>query len=73
LVPEQSGFRKGVSTEDAAFKLRDNVLKSVNQKMHVRGIFSDLAKSFCSVNYEILSTKPHFYGIPGIATKWFRS
>jgi hypothetical protein len=27
LVPEQFGFRKGMSTEDAAFKLTDNVLK----------------------------------------------
>jgi hypothetical protein len=32
LVPEQFGFRKGKSTEDAAFKLTDNVLKSINQK-----------------------------------------
>jgi hypothetical protein len=28
LVPEQFCFRKGVSTEDEAFKLTDNVLKS---------------------------------------------
>jgi hypothetical protein len=73
LVPEQFGFRKGVSTEDAAFKLTDNVLKSVNQKMHVGGIFCDLAKAFDCVNYEILLTKLHFYGIQGIAAKWFRS
>jgi hypothetical protein len=39
LVPEQYGFRKGVSTADTAFKLTDNVLKSINQKMHVGGIF----------------------------------
>jgi hypothetical protein len=39
LVPEQFGFRKGISTEDAAFKLTDNVLKSFNQKMHVGGLF----------------------------------
>jgi hypothetical protein len=32
LVPEQFGFRKGVSTEDAALKLTDSVLKSVNKK-----------------------------------------
>jgi hypothetical protein len=32
LVPEQFGFRKGVSTEDAAFKLEDNVLKFINKK-----------------------------------------
>jgi hypothetical protein len=26
LVPEQFGFRKGISTEDATYKLTDNVL-----------------------------------------------
>jgi hypothetical protein len=46
LVPEQFGFRKEISTENAAFKLTDSVLKSLNQKMHVGGIFCDLAKAF---------------------------
>jgi hypothetical protein len=35
LVPEQFGFRKDMSTEDAAFRLTDSVLKSINQKIHV--------------------------------------
>jgi hypothetical protein len=35
LIPEHFDFRKGISTENAAFKLTDSVLKSVNQKMHV--------------------------------------
>jgi hypothetical protein len=30
LVPEQFGSRKGISTENAAFKLTDSVLKSLN-------------------------------------------
>jgi hypothetical protein len=46
LVSEEFGFRKGISTENTAFKLIDRVLKSVNQKMHVGGIFCDLGKSF---------------------------
>jgi hypothetical protein len=51
LVPEQYGFRKGISTEDSAFKLTDSVLKYIDQKKHVGGIFYDLAKAFDCVNH----------------------
>jgi hypothetical protein len=44
LVPEQFGFRQGISIETADVKLTDSVLQSVNQRMHVGGIFCDLAK-----------------------------
>jgi hypothetical protein len=50
LVPEQCGFRKGISAENT-------VLKSINQKMHVGGTFCDLAKAFDYVNHKILLTK----------------
>jgi len=42
LLTEQYGCTKGISTEDAAFRLKDSIFKSVNQKMHVGGIFCDL-------------------------------
>jgi hypothetical protein len=73
LVPEQYAFRKGMSTEDAAFRLTDSVLKSLNQKLHVRGIFFDISKAFDCVNDEILLTKLQFYGIQRITIQWFRS
>jgi hypothetical protein len=55
LVPEQCDFRQGKST--------DNVLKSINQKMHVGGIFCDVAKAFDCVNHEIWLMILHYYGI----------
>jgi len=39
MVAEQYAFRKGMSTEDAAFRLTDSVLKALNQKLNVGGIF----------------------------------
>jgi hypothetical protein len=73
LVPEQFGFRKGISTENATFKLTYNVLKSLNQKMHVGGIFSDLAKAFGFINHEMLLPKLHYFSIQGATENWFRS
>jgi hypothetical protein len=51
LVPAQSGFRKGMSTENAAFNLINSVLKSINKKMHVGGIFCDLIKTTDCINH----------------------
>jgi hypothetical protein len=51
LVPEQHGFGKDMSTENAAFGLTNSVFKSLNQKIHVGGIFCDLAKAFDYVNH----------------------
>jgi hypothetical protein len=51
LVPEQYALRKGMSTEDAALRLTDSVLNSLNQKLRVGGIFCDLLKAFECVNH----------------------
>jgi len=39
LAPEQYAFRKGKSTEDAAFGQTESVLKYLNQKLYDGGIF----------------------------------
>jgi hypothetical protein len=73
FVPDQFGFRQGSSTEKSAFKLIDSVLKSINQKVNVGGIFCDLEKDFECVDHEILLANLHYYGIKGTVANWFRS
>jgi hypothetical protein len=72
LVPGKFWLQENTSTEDAAFKLKDKVLKSINQKMYVRGNFCDLAQDSDCVNYDVLLTELHFYGVQRIAANWFK-
>ena len=37
------------STENAAYTLIDNKFKAWNSKLHIRGIFCDLAKAFVQI------------------------
>ena len=63
LVTGQYSFRKEILTKDAAFRLTDSVLKSINQKIHGGEIFCGLAKPLDCVTHAILLAKLHFYGI----------
>jgi hypothetical protein len=60
LISEQYGFRRGIYTENAAFKLTISVFKPVNQKMHVGGIVCNLAKAFDCINHTAVLVKLHF-------------
>jgi hypothetical protein len=71
LTEEQFGFRKGLSTDKALYKFLDEILCALNDKMHVGGIFCDVATAF--VNHDILLSKLNFYGIKGKAGQWFKS
>jgi len=39
-------LRKRISTENSPFRLTDSIFKSTKQKLHVGGIFCELAKAF---------------------------
>jgi hypothetical protein len=47
--------------ENAVFKLADDILKFINEKIRVGRIFCDLAKAFDSVSHEIVLTTLQFY------------
>ena len=67
LVGNQFGFRKGIATEDAIFKLINGTLNALNNKKMAGSIFCDLEKAFDSVNHDILLSKLLYYGINGKA------
>ena len=62
-MANQFGFRKGIATEDAIFKLTNEILRALNSKTMDGGIFCDLEKAFDSVNHDILLSKLPYYGI----------
>jgi hypothetical protein len=54
LDENQFGFWPNSSTEKASFKLADEILKSMNNRHPVGGIFCDLQKAFDCVSHDLL-------------------
>jgi len=65
LNPQQFGFRRNFSTDNAIFSLTYEILKALNSKMIVRSIFFDLEKAFDTINHSVLINKLLLYGILG--------
>ena len=65
LAHEQFGFRTQHSSEQAAFCLINSILRAVNNKQIVGGMFCELQKAFDCVKHKILLDKLQFYGIHG--------
>ena len=63
LSTEQYGFRLGLGTDNATYKLTTEILNAMNNKLLVDGIFCDLEKAFYCVNHDILLSTLKFYGI----------
>jgi hypothetical protein len=63
LAVEQFGFGTSSSTEKASFKLIDDFLNALNNRLMVGGIFCDIQKAFNCINHDILLAKLEFYGI----------
>jgi hypothetical protein len=56
-----------------SFKLINEILLALNNKLAVGGIFCDLEKAFDSVNHDILLSKSEFYEFRGKTNALLRS
>ena len=67
ISPEQHGFLTGKSTNTASYDYLQSIVKLVDKKYKVAGLFADLSKAFDLVDHNVLLDKLEFYGIRGIA------
>ena len=65
LSKEQCGFKSNSSTDNAIFKLLNEILNALNNKLTIGGIFWDLEKALNCVDHNILLSELHYYRIMG--------
>ena len=70
---EQFGFRPGHSTELAAIRLIDHLVKQMDQRRIPMNIYLDLSKAFDTLDHAILLSKLNYYGISATANTLFRN
>ena len=68
----QFGFRAKHSCNHA-FSLTEQIREALDDNKFVCGIFVNFQKAFDTVDHKILLKKLDYYGIKGIANKWFES
>ena len=73
IYPLQFGFRQKFSTTHALISVTEDIRKNIGEGNIGCGIFVDLQKAFDTVEHDILLAKLEYYGICGLANKWFRS
>jgi hypothetical protein len=62
LCREEYGFMTKLTTENATYKLINEILNAWNNKLRVGDIFCDLEKAFAGVNHKLIS-KLETYGM----------
>jgi len=73
LSTKQYGFRIGLKTDNVIYKLTNENLNAMNNKVLVGGIFCDLEKAFDCVDNDNLLSKLKFYGISGVDLALYHS
>lgn len=73
LSHSQFGFTKGVSTQDAIISTINSIIKALEDRCLVTGLFFDYTRAFEMVDHEILKNKIYAYGVRGQPWGWISS
>ena len=73
IYDKQFGFRKNHSTSHAVNYSINHILKELESKNHVIGIFIDLSKAFDTIDHQKLLDKLENYGIRGVCHNLIKS
>ena len=73
IFEHQFGFQKNKSTNFAILDIYNKLISSFETKKLACCIFLDFAKAFDTVDHTILIKKLRYYGVRGVASKWFES
>ena len=69
----QSGFRKGHSTETALLKVTDDIRRAIDKRLLTLLLLLDLSKAFDCVHHELLIVKLKYLGFSDAVINWFKS
>ena len=73
-IPNQSGYKKGHSTETLMVKIVNDLLIATSESKATVVMMLDLSAAFDTVDHgKLLHILKHELGIEGIAWKWFKS
>ena len=73
LCSNQGGFRKNKSTTQTVYQLINEIANAKNRAEFTLALYLDLAKSFDSINHDLLLYKLYMIGIRGMYLKWLQS
>ena len=57
IDPNQCGFQKGISTQDAIINLTERIYQNLKDRLSTLAVFIDFSKAFDTVNRSILLRK----------------
>ena len=72
-IPQQSGFRRGHSTETALLNVIDVITSTLNTKNCCQLVMLDISSAFDTLDHKILLSRLHLLGVRDLALSWFTS